>query len=128
MNAPSNIDPVSDGDVVHWLTIGTRDERFVDNIFAELGMRLQRAGIPVKRASLHLLIPPRNGSAPDPVGRWHEGGHDHAGRLRCQAANRIHRQSRERNHGGAAEIREHLDRDPRWAASMPSMASCARWG
>ena len=39
MDAPSNIDPVtaySDSDVVHWLTNDTRDERFIDNIFAEL--------------------------------------------------------------------------------------------
>src|SRR5258705_5166909 len=59
MNAPPNIDPVtahSDSDVVHWLTNNTRDERFIDNIFAELCVRLQRAGIPVKRASLHVLI------------------------------------------------------------------------
>jgi hypothetical protein len=52
MNAPTNIDPVtahSDYDVVHWLTNDTRDERFIDNIFAELCVRLQRAGIPVKR-------------------------------------------------------------------------------
>src|ERR1700685_2644984 len=43
MNAPSNIVPVaadSDGDVVHWLMNGTRDERFVDNIFAELCIRI----------------------------------------------------------------------------------------
>ncbi len=37
MNAPPNIDPVtahSGSDVVHWLTNDTRDERFIDNIFA----------------------------------------------------------------------------------------------
>src|SRR6476469_9295898 len=45
-----------DNDIVRWLTNGTRDERFIDNIFAELCIRLQQAGIPVKRASLHLLI------------------------------------------------------------------------
>ena len=58
MDAPPIIDPAaySYRDVVHWLTSETRDERFIDNIFAELCMRLQRAGIPVKRASLHLLI------------------------------------------------------------------------
>src|ERR1700740_1288096 len=59
MNAPPNIDPAtahSDGDVVHWLTKDTRDERFIDNIFAEMCVRLQQAGIPVKRASLHILI------------------------------------------------------------------------
>ena len=57
MNAPPSIDPVtahSDSDVVHWLTNDARDERFIDNIFAELCVRLQRAGIPVKRATLHI--------------------------------------------------------------------------
>ena len=37
MNAPPKIDPItahSDSDVVHWLTNDTRDERFIDNIFA----------------------------------------------------------------------------------------------
>ncbi|MCC8983092.1 adenylate/guanylate cyclase domain-containing protein [Bradyrhizobium acaciae] len=58
MNAP-NIDavtPQSDGDVVSWLTHETRDERFIDNIFAELCLRLQGAGIPIKRATMNLLI------------------------------------------------------------------------
>ena len=41
---------------MHWLINDTRDERFVDNIFAELCVRLQRAGIPVKRATLHIMI------------------------------------------------------------------------
>ena len=47
MNAPPKIEPVnahSDSDVVHWLTNETRDERFIDNIFAEMCIRLQRAG------------------------------------------------------------------------------------
>jgi adenylate cyclase len=59
MKTPSNIDPVaahSDGDVEHWLINGTRDQRFIDNIFAEMCIRLQRAGIPVKRSTLHFLI------------------------------------------------------------------------
>jgi hypothetical protein len=59
MNAPPKIDTVSrhsDGDVVHWLMNDTRDERFIDNIFAELCIRLQRAGIPVKRSTLHILV------------------------------------------------------------------------
>jgi adenylate cyclase len=59
MNAPPNIDPVTaHSDVVRWLTNDTRDERFIDNIFGELCVRLQRAGIPVKRASLHIMIQP----------------------------------------------------------------------
>ena len=59
MNALRNIDPLtarSDSDVVRWLTNDTHDERFIDNIFAELCVRLQLAGIPVKRAALHVLI------------------------------------------------------------------------
>ena len=58
MNAPPNVQPVTahSDDVAHWLTNDTQDERFIDNIFAELCVRLQRAGIPVKRASLHVLI------------------------------------------------------------------------
>jgi adenylate cyclase len=59
MNAPPNVNPVavhSDDDVLHWLTNDARDERFIDNIFGELCIRLRRAGIPVKRASLHVMI------------------------------------------------------------------------
>src|SRR6267154_6797602 len=58
MNAPPNIDPAttSDSDVVRWLVNDTRDERFLDNIFGGMCIRLQRAGIPVKRASLHVMI------------------------------------------------------------------------
>jgi hypothetical protein len=44
MNAPPKIDPGTahcDSDVLHWLTSETRDERFIDNIFAELSTRLQ---------------------------------------------------------------------------------------
>src|SRR5215468_3520431 len=59
MNPPLDINSpvtISDSDVVQWLTNDTRDERFIDNIFAELCVRLRRADIPVKRSSLHLLI------------------------------------------------------------------------
>jgi adenylate cyclase len=59
MDSPPTIAPgtvYSVDDVTHWLTIDARDERFVDNIFAEMCLRLQRAGIPVKRATLHVLI------------------------------------------------------------------------
>jgi adenylate cyclase len=58
MNAPPNIEPTtySDDDVLHWLTNDVRDERFIDNIFAGMCLRLQRAGIPLKRATLHVVI------------------------------------------------------------------------
>ena len=49
MNAPPKIDPTtkySDDDVLHWLTNDAREERFIDNIFAEMCIRLQRGGIP----------------------------------------------------------------------------------
>src|SRR5258708_489395 len=58
MNQPAPIAPAahSDGDAVNWLTSGARDERFLDNIVAEMCIRLQRADSHVKRGSLHVLI------------------------------------------------------------------------
>ena len=116
MNAPPNIDPVtahSDSDVMHWLTNDTRDERFIDNIFAELCVRLQQAGIPVKRASLHILI-----HHPQWLGArimWADG-------MREAEIARVDYDVRERSeyigspaneiHDGATEVRENLERDP----------------
>jgi adenylate cyclase len=115
MDAPSNIDSVathSDSDVAHWLTNGTRDERFIDNIFAEMCVRLQRAGIPIKRASLHLLI-----QHPQWLGArvlWVDG-------MRDATITRVDYDVRQRSEyvgspvdeiqGGAIEIRENLERD-----------------
>src|SRR5260370_21934552 len=115
MNAPPNIDSVtahSDSDVVHWLTNDTRDERFIDNIFAELCIRLQRAGMPVKRASLHILI-----HHPQWLGArmmWADG-------MREAVIERVDYDVRERSefirnpaneiHDGVTELREHLERD-----------------
>jgi adenylate cyclase len=111
MNAPPKID--SDSDVVHWLINDTRDERFIDNIFAELCVRLERAGIPIKRASLHLLI-----QHPQWLGArvlWVDG-------LRDATITRVDYDVRQRPEyigspvdeiqGGATEIRENLERDP----------------
>src|SRR5258705_4483900 len=116
MNAPPKIDPVtahSDSDVVHWLTNDTRDERFIDNIFAELCIRLQRAGIPVKRASLHILI-----HHPQWLGArmmWADG-------MREAEIARVDYDVRERSEyidspaneidDGATEVRENLERHP----------------
>jgi adenylate cyclase len=116
MDVPSNIDPVtahSDCDVLHWLTNDTRDERFLDNIFAELCVRLQRAGIPVKRASLYVMI-----LHPQWIGSrimWNEG-------IREAEISRVDYDVRERPeysnspaseiHDGAAFVRENLERDP----------------
>jgi adenylate cyclase len=116
MNAPPNIDPAtaySDSDVLHWLTNDARDERFIDNIFAEMCLRLQRAGIPVKRATLHVLI-----QHPQWLGAkimWADGmrgaditraDHDVRGRSEYigSPASEIH--------DGAAEVRENLASDP----------------
>jgi adenylate cyclase len=116
MNAPPNIDPAtaySDSDVLHWLTNDARDERFIDNIFAEMCIRLQRAGIPVKRATLHVLI-----QHPQWLGAkimWADGmreaditrvDHDVRGRSEYigSPASEIH--------DGATEVRENLASDP----------------
>ena len=116
MNAPPNITPAdaySDSDVLHWLTNDAREERFIDNIFAEMCLRLLRAGLPVKRASLHVLI-----QHPQWLGAkimWADGmreaeitrvDHDVAGRSQYigSPASEIH--------GGAAEVRENLAGDP----------------
>src|SRR6202045_53390 len=115
MNAPPNFDPVtadSDSDVVHWLANDPRNERFIDNIFAELCVRLQRAGIPVKRASLHVLI-----SHPQWLGArimWADG-------MPEAELTRVDYDVRERSeyidspaneiHDGATEVRENLERD-----------------
>ena len=112
MNAP----PIAshlDSDVMHWLTNETRDQRFIDNIFAELCGRLQRAGIPVTRATLHLLI-----QHPQWLGArimWADG-------MREAEIARVDYDVRERSefigsaaseiHDGATEVRENLERDP----------------
>jgi adenylate cyclase len=103
----------SDDNVVDWLTNHTRDERFIDNIFAQMCVRLQRAGIPVKRATLHLLI-----HHPQWLGArilWANG-------MRDADIARVDYDVRERSeyigspaneiHDGAAEVREKLERDP----------------
>jgi adenylate cyclase len=116
MDAPSHIDPVaaySAVDVVHWLTNETRDERFIDNIFAELCIRLQQAGLPLKRATLHILI-----QHPQWLGArimWADG-------MREAELARVDHDVRERSeyigspaneiHDGATEVRENFERDP----------------
>src|SRR3954454_20628605 len=116
MDVPPNIDPVTthaDSDVVHWLINDTRDQRFIDNIFADMCIRLQQAGIPLKRATLHLLI-----QHPQWLGArimWADG-------MREAEINRVDFDVRERSeyigspaneiHDGAIEVRENLERDP----------------
>jgi adenylate cyclase len=103
----------SDNDVVHWLANDTRDERFIDNIFAELCVRLQRAGIPVKRASLHVLT-----YHPQWLGAriiWVDG-------MREAEVDRVDYDVRGRSeyigspaneiHDGATQVRENLERNP----------------
>jgi adenylate cyclase len=115
MNAPTHADALAarlGDDVVHWLTNGTRDERFIDNIFLQMCERLQRAGIPVKRATLHVMI-----QHPQWLGAkimWADG-------LREAEITRADHEVRERSeyigspvseiHDGATELRENLERD-----------------
>jgi adenylate cyclase len=112
MNAPSTVDLAADGDVEHWLANDARDERFIDNIFAELCIRLQRAGIPLKRATLHVLI-----YHPQWLGAriiWTDG-------MREAEIGRVDYDVRERSEyigspanelqDGAKEVRENLERD-----------------
>ena len=113
MNAPPDNPTTQADSVVDWLINGTRDERFVDNIFAQMCIRLQQAGIPLKRATLHILI-----HHPQWLGArmmWSDGMReaeialvDYDVRERSEyigsAANEIQ--------NGAAEVRERLERDP----------------
>jgi adenylate cyclase len=115
LNAPPNIDSAtahSSSGVADWLMNETRDERFIDNIFAELCVRLQQAGVPVKRASLHLLI-----QHPQWLGArvfWADG-------MREATITRVDYDVRERSeyigspveeiHNGATEVRENLECD-----------------
>ena len=116
MNAPPNLTPTtaySDDDVVRWLTNDTRDERFIDNIFAEMCLRLQRAGIPVKRATLHVMI-----QHPQWLGAkilWADG---RPGTEMTRADHDVRERSAyigspvSEIHNGATELRENLARDP----------------
>ena len=116
MNAPPNIDPstaYSDSDVLHWLTNDAREERFIDNIFAQMCLRLQRAGIPVKRATLHVQV-----QHPQWLGaklQWADG-------MQEAELMRVDHEARGRSeyigspvseiHDGADELRENLTGDP----------------
>jgi adenylate cyclase len=114
MNAPDKIPAsnLSDG-VVDWLISGTYNERFIDNIFAEMCNRLQQAGIPLKRSTLHILI-----QHPQWLGArfmWADG-------MREAEIARVDFDVRERSEyigspanemqEGATEVRENLERDP----------------
>jgi adenylate cyclase len=114
MSAPDKIPAatLSDG-VIDWLTNGTYNERFIDNIFAEMCNRLEQAGIPLKRSTLHILI-----QHPQWLGArfmWSDG-------MREAEIARVDFDVRERPEfigspanelqDGAKEVRENLERDP----------------
>jgi adenylate cyclase len=42
--------------VLDWLVNGTRDERFLDNIFRDCCVKLRADGIPIARATMHLRL------------------------------------------------------------------------
>ena len=115
MDAPPNIDLIADpiDDVVHWLTNGTRDQRFIDNIFAELCVRIQRSGIPLKRSTLHILI-----QHPQWLGArmlWADGMREaELSRVDFDVTQRSEYIGSPANeiHDGSTEVRENLERDP----------------
>ncbi|MBR0954276.1 adenylate/guanylate cyclase domain-containing protein [Bradyrhizobium canariense] len=113
MTAPDKKSATLSDGVVDWLTTSTRDERFIDNIFAEMCIRLQQAGIPLARSTLHVLI-----QHPQWLGArfmWSDG-------MREAEISRVDYDVRERSEyigspanemfEGATEVRENLERDP----------------
>ncbi|HZR85754.1 MAG TPA: adenylate/guanylate cyclase domain-containing protein [Bradyrhizobium sp.] len=111
-NIPSGTMQSAD-DVVRWLTNDTRDQRFVDNIFADMCLRLQQAGIPVKRATMHVLI-----QHPQWLGArilWADGMREaEIARVDFDVTGRSEYIGSPANeiHDGATEVRENLERDP----------------
>ena len=113
MTAPENKSATLSDGVVDWLINGTRDQRFIDNIFAEMCIRLQQAGIPLARSTLHVLI-----QHPQWLGArfsWADG-------MREAEIARVDHDVRERSEyigspanemfDGATELRENLEQDP----------------
>jgi adenylate cyclase len=100
-------------EIMLWLAQGTRDERYMENIFAALCNRLQTAGSPLKRASLHLQI-----QHPQWLGAritWSDGmqiaeivrvDHDVIGRSEYIGS------PAQEIHDGADVVRENLECDP----------------
>lgn len=114
MNAPDKnpAATLADG-VVDWLTNGTRDQRFIDNIFAEMCIRLQKAGIPLKRSTLHVRI-----QHPQWLGArimWSDGMREaEIGRVDFDVMGRPEYLGSPANEmfDGATEVREKLEQDP----------------
>lgn len=114
MNAPDNIAATTlSDDVVDWLTNGTRDQRFIDDIFAEMCIRLQQAGVPLKRSTLHVRI-----QHPQWLGArimWSDGMREaEIGRVDFDVMGRPEYIGSPANEmfDGATEVREKLERDP----------------
>ncbi len=116
MDAPLNTGSTaahSGSEVMRWLANETRDQRFIDNIFAEMCNRLQRADIPIKRASLHLLI-----HHPQWLGArimWTDGMQEaEIARVDYGVGERSEYIGSPVNEirDGAIEVRENLERDP----------------
>lgn len=113
MNALVNNAPALSDGVVDWLTNGTRDQRFVDNVFAEMCIRLREAGIPLKRSTLHIRI-----QHPQWLGArimWSDGMREaEIGRVDFDVMGRSEFIGSPANEvlNGAPEVRENLEQDP----------------
>jgi adenylate cyclase len=109
MDDENKIEAQSNGEIIRWLINETREERFMENIFAALCNRLQTAGLP----SLHLQIQHPQWLA----GRitWSDG-------MQVAEIVRVDHEVRERAeyigspaqeiHDGASVVRENLECDP----------------
>lgn len=113
MSAPVNNAPTLSDGVVGWLTNGTRDQRFVDNIFAGMCIRLREVGIPLKRSTLHIRI-----QHPQWLGArfmWSDGMREaEIGRVDFDVMGRSEYIGSPANEvlNGAPEVRENLEQDP----------------
>jgi adenylate cyclase len=113
MDDDNKIEAQSNDEIIRWLTNETRDERFMENIFAALCNRLQAAGLPLKRASLHLQI-----QHP----QWLGGRITWADGMQVAELVRVDHEVRGRSeyigspaqeiHDGASVVRENLECDP----------------
>jgi adenylate cyclase len=114
--------PSDSSSIIDWLMTETRDERFVDNIFIEMCEKLNQAGIPVSRGTLHFRI-----LHPQWLGArilWQRGmteadiqtfgfGVEDSDRYRNSPVNDLH--------SGAKEVRQRLE--PAHAAERPALSA-----
>jgi adenylate cyclase len=99
--------------VLDWLVNGTRDERFLDNIFRDCCVKLRADGIPIARATLHLRL-----QHPQWFGSrfvWRPDLKDaelHPIELGITETDRYHHSPVAALHTGSAQVRKRLEEAP----------------